>query len=196
MRDIGFFAHHIGNLAGANVVLKKYGPENFTGDRIKLAPPKDSNVVSARNHIEVASFIGKLLLIVYIINNILLGSTALRMLEHGDEIVVAAFPKAKSATNITNRNTFFEKYYNFFQDRCDYYDALLKSNKYKRDWETRLDTINITEYPKLHCHLQSQLLKYQTIVKQLEEKSRENYNKEDLFEDTFLYCFKETWKGI
>ena len=58
LKDLGLLAHKFGDLASCNKEIAKYGPETFSGDRIRLAPNK-SGVVSTRNHIEIASFAGE-----------------------------------------------------------------------------------------------------------------------------------------
>lgn len=59
LKSVGLLAHEIGSLAECNENLRKYGPENFKGDRITVKLRTGQQTAASRNNISIASFSGQ-----------------------------------------------------------------------------------------------------------------------------------------
>ncbi|XP_078364081.1 uncharacterized protein LOC144648374 [Oculina patagonica] len=55
LKSVGLLAYEIGSLPECNAALSNYGPENFTGDRIKVKLKHGQKTAAGRNNIKCAS---------------------------------------------------------------------------------------------------------------------------------------------
>ena len=58
LKSVGLLAHEIGSLNECNDNLRKYGAENFKGDRITVKLRTGQQTAASRNNISIASFSG------------------------------------------------------------------------------------------------------------------------------------------
>lgn len=59
LKSVGLLAYEIGSLPECNAELKRYGPDNFYGDRIKVKVKPGQKTAVERNNIKFASCSGQ-----------------------------------------------------------------------------------------------------------------------------------------
>ncbi|KAK3723108.1 hypothetical protein QZH41_018347, partial [Actinostola sp. cb2023] len=131
LKNIGLLAHEIGSLDECNKKLSEYGPQNIKSDRIsvKVKPGQQSSI--ERHNISVCSFSG---------------NTERKILDDLRDIIEESLPQEKLTAHFQDQESAIACITNkisFCEARVKYYEEMLDSGVFIRDFGTRLEEMEL-----------------------------------------------------
>ncbi|KAK3696833.1 hypothetical protein QZH41_011721 [Actinostola sp. cb2023] len=132
LKNVGLMAYQIGSLEECNSKLSNYGPQNIKADRINVKTRPGQQTAISRHNISVCSFSG---------------NTERQILNAVEEIIDVSLPADKMAAHFQDQEAAIRCVTNkivFCEDRIKYYDEMIGSGIYIRDFGTRLEEITLT----------------------------------------------------